>query len=877
MGIGLFLGSVGGFIQVSYEHRKNEFQSIKGFLPVVTTMTFCMLVLLSVLLAVNNVFTIRIEAGTQSVKNALKPKETLALVKRKVIEGLFSSCEAVDHDFVLFIKSNESDLEFPSCDDRRGYSLSQFAVEQAKALIHAVELINESKALGNATLVIHIWDGCEAQRKTIVSMLMSSNTPTAIAIVRPYYTVFNSSKWVRKLIKLHSNLKSNRMPSALTQFRLDPMLAVVLGHSFEFIGVVDVTTNNRLIKLQQVCETQAKVVFSLLKRDGRCDLIFVVGNVHCGLWAIQKFQESVKCFPSHCLCITTYLHEAIVTDSKPDKAKFDHEDTVNSFEYISDGMIRNMIWSLVHKRRKRTIVILSSTSYALSVLGSIRDNPINTSLTFILGDLWSDQQNMSNLYSVIKYLTFQGHTIYGLRMASNGTNKFYSYYGSRCQPILRRYKASLIINTVCAIAAYVKNISEKHPKWWAVKFSKQDFNHFMTGHGLNLIRNWTGSRRASNGLHVLKWSYGIVQLKSGGTSKTLKLKLYGKWTLKKFYNREGKRRLSRGIQSQRQKALPPTTPGSSSAIMTNKNCNNKVLRPMQGLASTLALLIFVIFIVYAAMLQFDVQRLHSAMCSLSRITLAANTIASIAISFWVTIGGVAFSCEHRTADFIVNLLNSVCYSVIFLFLLSKKFDQPVIGFFVRRIGFFLLMGFQATISAFSHFVFTLKQQTNQSQISYCSGERQKPLSVASYCYSVVLLIASVLVYLFNQRQSQESRTIVLINSFTAVIVGSLYTVFVSVFLSIKDCAIHGQFLVIISLYPALVCVTMTIVFAVVYCCKLHYREVNRNEPDMERNTDGNEVQMSHTGSEPNEYVSVDVMSTAAGLQSSRTSTIEYEL
>ena len=887
-----------------------------------TTTTLCMLLFMSALLAVSNSIAVKIEAIAQSLEIEPKFTERLASVKGKVvIGGLFSVYES--DDFVHSTTNGESDLGYTCCDDQ--HSVTLFAAEQAEALIHAVELINESKLLRNITVVYDIWDACEAQEESSnnetnkeTSLLMASDALAVSVIVAPYCTVFKSSKWVRKLTKLHSNLGSKRMLSRLARFRDNPM-SLVVGHGrpFDFSSGIDGKAN-RLVALQQVCEMQAKAVFNLLEKAGWCDLTFIASDDRCGFWAIQKFHEKVKYLPSHCLYNTKYVHEEKASEDRPDE--FNLQDVLNSVEYVRDHMDGNMIWSPVDKTRKSTIAVLSSISYALSVLENIRDNPISTSLTIILGDLWGDRHNVDNLYSVIRNLTLQGHSVYGLRVGSNSTDKFHSYmesirsnsyqllrnrwlreywenlfkcnismgtckdtnrlyYGSR--PILRNYKASLIMDAVYAIALYAKNISERYPKWGPLKFSKQDFNRFMPGHALNVPNDWTGNmvtlERASDGLDVIqlfKWTYEIVQLKSGGTLNTLKSNLCGKWTLEDPHNGEGKLRLFRSVSSRKQKALPLVSSSTINltTLSPSENCNNKELHPMEVLASVIAFLLFVIFIVYAAMLQFDVQRLHSAICSVSRITLAVDTLASTSIGFWVISSGVAFSCDHQTADFVVNLLNTVCYSVIFLRLLSKKFERPVIGFCLRRIGFFVLVGFQAAISAFSHFVFT-SEHKGQSQISYCSEERQKPLSVVSYCYSVVLLIAAVLIYLFNQCRSQESRTVVLINSSTAVIVGSLYVMSVSVFLLSRDCVLHGRFLVVISLYPALVCVTMTIVFTAVYGCKLCCRDVNENEPDMERDVNENvaEIQtMPQAHSEPNEYVSV------TGLQS-RTATVEYEL
>lgn len=248
---------------------------------------------------------------------------------------------------------------------------------------------------------------------------------------------------------------------------------------------------------------------------------------------------------------------------------------------------------------------------------------------------------------------------------------------------------------------------------------------------------------------------------------------------------------------------------------------------MAALTSTVVFLLLILTIVYLVSLR-RVKRdfFHLVIFSLGKVTLIMNTLASIAITFWITFGGEAFQCENGTENFLVNITNTVCYSVIFLHLVSKKFDRPLSKFCVRCVGFIFLVGVQTIVSALAHFVLP-SDHRDESHIVNCSEERQKPLTVVSYCYSVVLLSVNAILYFFSRCSMEGHLAKSCVKMTITIFTASLYLVFVILFLlwdEDSDCVVQARLFIVISLYPSLICLSMVAIATVTLLYKMHRRK-----------------------------------------------------
>lgn len=253
---------------------------------------------------------------------------------------------------------------------------------------------------------------------------------------------------------------------------------------------------------------------------------------------------------------------------------------------------------------------------------------------------------------------------------------------------------------------------------------------------------------------------------------------------------------------------------------------------MTGFASTIGILLLIVSLAYFVSLT---KVRHDALClvifSLGKVTLIINTLASLAITFWIAFSETAFRCENRTDDFLVNVTNTICYSVILLHLASRKFNRPLIKFCIRCVGFIVLVGVQIAVSALAHFFLT-SDGADELTIIHCSEERQKPLSVASYFYSVILLSVNVLLYFFSQCRKQGRRTTGRCAKMTiATVTLFFYVVFIGLFLWVDEsiCSVQVQFLIIVSVYPSLVCLIMAVVAMATCLYKQRRRKRNRSD------------------------------------------------
>ena len=769
--------------------------------------------------------------------------------------------------------------------------LQLFAIEQAEALIRAVELINESDLLGNTNLIYDIWDTCGGQMTSACIKRQAHElhyTYEVLAtILGPYYSDISFSMKEEELVKLYSTLGQGiRGTNAVI---IKKGVWSLLDYPYRYTLDLDEEVNSYLetqvIMLQQTCEIQAAAAVDFLVEEGWYDVTMVASNDYCGIWAIAKFYEGVNRSLSHCHFDIRYVKEHTFAEAP---AEFQEPNPMLSELVGSDNFLseRNdaTTFDQIQERKNSTIVVLSSIPHALFVLSELQDSPLDTNYTILLGDLWGDPRNVNELYGVITNLVEKGHHIYSLRAESNGTEKFQSYMASirsnssqllrnhwlkeywedhfNCsislgtcdvndrltgqnRPILRNYKAPLVMDAVYATAMFLRDFHEKYSGTGVLDgFFKPDFYKLKVGGQLMVTNEWTGNTMIIgedlggpynfDWVQPHNWAYEIVQLQSEGNSTEVGYKIYGKWVLESINGTKGSITLFRNhtVKTVKSCDLPIATsqrPSSSPTPSSSpESCDEKEVDTMAGLVAIVTILLLTTSLIYLiCLMKYTRDATRLIFYSVGKDILMINSLVSIGISFWIALGEVVFECESRAVDFAVNFTNTVCYSVIFLRLMSKKFEfeRPIKRFCFCVVGFIVLLGVQSVISALAHFYFA-SNRDGMPRTTHCSEERKKPLVVVSYWYSVILLSASVLLYLNRRCYKEGSRIKSFVKVVIAIATASFYAILTSLFLWADDsnCMAHARFLVVISLYPSVVCFAVVIVTTAThlykeYCCK----------------------------------------------------------
>ena len=713
-------------------------------------------------------------------------------------------------------------------------------------------------------------------------------------VVGPYYSDTSYSMNNDALKALYNNLGlSQRITNIRIR---DRGVWSLLDYPYMYSQDINIgDLRDQLVMLQQTCELQAQAAVDFLEREGWYDVTVIVSNDYCGGRSMVKFDQAVKQSRSYCRFDVNYVQESGNIDW-PDydterKAIADSE--IHTFVHdieINDALNRPK------RRSNLVVLSSFPFALSLFKQMLTVSDTITSVGGIFLGELWGDPRNVDELYSHITRLVHEKNdTVFALRLESNGTEKFQDYMSSitsnssklhrnrwlgeywegvfKCSltnktcnttdrlpahnwPILRNYKATLVANAVYATAQYYKDFSTKFPNEAVNEFFEDQIYKLNSLKPLFLPSKWIGNTMTIGQVHQpdldvihfdviqpLTSTYEIIRLQSVDETE-MGYELYAKWRLTDPQNETGKleldeKKLNRTIEmclTATHTVITSTSSSLSSSGLTQApglyNCNDDHLYPMATVVFiTLLLLVIVSLIWTSARGKVSHQVVHIVVFSHKKVALIVSTGLSISVSLWIVFSTSATNCETRTADFLVNLVNTSCYSVILLNLASKLFEQPLTKFLVQSIGFILFVTTQASIAAVAHFHLP-SERTNKTLLVYCLDERQKPLVVISYFYSVVLLSGCVLLYIIKTCRKKRRQAKTCIKITTAIITASVYVIFVALFVwaDASYCDVHTRLFALVSLYPSIVCLVL-VTFATV-ACVYKMREKNRDDIDL---------------------------------------------
>ena len=505
------------------------------------------------------------------------------------------------------------------------------------------------------------------------------------------------------------------------------------------------------------------------------------------------------------------------------------------------------------------IVFLSSVSFANTVLQGffqgIQAEQENLNYMLLFGDFWGDPRAAEDLYNNIEELSNLAFSLFALRTSVNGTDAFNEHFtdiefnsttakrnrflrrywsqASRCdpaetncqlldrlptidRPILRNYKAPLVMDAVYGLAKYVveyRNQTGQFPDDFSGNFyglgqfpddSSGNYG-LLDGGVLEVFNNFTGNRwkfgipgsnTDPNWIQPLEWSYDIL---SGLEFE----ELYGSWDI----NATGLATKS-GVLTVFKASFPPNF---TRCDYSEIDCDASSLYSMTALVVIILVLLFVVVIIYICSGTKGVTVVRQFVRSPGKLILGLDLFVSFCVSFWVIFGDEALDCESRTDDFLVTLTNSLCYTILIGYLLTFHIDNNVAQFCMQVCGCGVLVAIQISISAVAHF--DVDSAGDVDPVQHCYAERNKAIVAVSYWYSGMLLLGCVLLLLYSLvsasgRLQKLGMALKIVIGFVALAVGAIYVVALSVIIWVDNqefCLSHGRFFIVLAVYPGIVC------------------------------------------------------------------------
>ena len=509
---------------------------------------------------------------------------------------------------------------------------------------------------------------------------------------------------------------------------------------------------------------------------------------------------------------------------------------------------------------KRYIIILSSVTFAAEVLqqfgnrliGSMGQPPYEK-FGLLFGDFWGDPTKIRSVLDHILSLEDEGHALFGLRNAVNGTDKFQEHMGSihfndsrfqsnpflqkfwethfscsiadgscklasaertfprTSRPILRNYKAPLIIDAASVLRKYIQDYQQKFSKRPA-EFFRNDFYKLKSGDVLEVNSKWTGNRWLFgipygsadfvDWVQPLEWGYEIMELFFNRNDKNrdaLDGNLYATWRINKGDKIAG--------------ILSLVNPSTSESPLDHclTSCDSKSLYSMSSLVFIVLTLLILVCITWVLRVKDSVNRAKDVIKSPGVVIFGFCTILSIAVSLWMIFGGEAVDCESRVDDFLVTVINNVSFTVLLIFLTVLLVTNRLMKMALKVFGFPILVSIQIAISAVAHLM-PSEDSYGEDRVKYCFDERKKPLAVVSYMYSDVSFTVCILLILCNLWLkwgdfSKSNKQFKFISASLALSLWIVYTLMVVflVFLDDRSCTQMGQIFITVAVFPSILC------------------------------------------------------------------------
>lgn len=359
-----------------------------------------------------------------------------------------------------------------------------------------------------------------------------------------------------------------------------------------------------------------------------------------------------------------------------------------------------------------------------------------------------------------------------------------------------------------------------------------DGYNFNKGTTLNMTSTWTGNNwvlgypmgtlqeREKQWLQPLEWKYDIVILVAGYGRETRGMQI-ATWTSNNLTrnNRIGELTITKHW-SPNVAVQPRVRLNQCGTIATDMpgDCKPFHLYSMAALVGIVFLCLIIVTVLHCLVLGSARAAIQDIIKSPGMVTLCLDSLSSLFISLWIIFGKEALDCDNRVDDFLVNVTNSVCYSVFLTRLLSHYVVSRLSQLCMKIAVCLLLVTLQIILAAVAHFE-QVDMAGARDPVEHCYSERRKAMVMVSYWYSGLLLIGCVGLLLLSLwwrngeyiRQSSTNKVLFGVLSVSVVIIYMVSLVFV---LSVEKrslCIDQGRFFILIAAFPSIVFVLATAV------------------------------------------------------------------
>ena len=465
-------------------------------------------------------------------------------------------------------------------DDR----LHRYGVEQVEALLLATDQIKqESSNLSWSSPEYFVYDSCGDIQSGLDCVTKQAEElgyflPSAFAtVVGPYYlppdAVTPSQTRIDRVYNAARGPDQNGSYSGVMSLLDEPHSLIDTSY-----GDCSRQFSRQVVFMEASCEIQARAAVDIINRLGWQEVEVVVSEDNCGHESFETFQRTITEMDLSCVIRPTY-HIPPKTTKKRAAANFPGH-PAELWERLNSG-----------EDSPTAIVLLSSITYAYDVLHEYKylyDNAeLNSTYSFLVGDCWGSPREADNLYELMQKVAERAQSLVTLRTVTEGWDKFQNHMTSiransseiqrnsllreyweeyfKCsiadgtcdenaklppieRPILRNYKAPLVIDSVYLAVAYGRSVTFPFDTFMGI------FEYGKTSN----VTSWTGNRVQLGTFAVRPYSYYRVPVTWSYDVFT--------WSLLTDDNSTSTPPSSTATNNSTQ---TPTTPSSSSNVTTN--------------------------------------------------------------------------------------------------------------------------------------------------------------------------------------------------------------------------------------------------------------------------------------------------------------------
>eukprot|EP00118_Oscarella_pearsei_P023520 m.282502 g.282502 ORF g.282502 m.282502 type:complete len:1292 (+) comp40657_c0_seq3:71-3946(+) len=785
------------------------------------------------------------------------------------VGGLFSA-----HQFV----SDPLDGTVTRCSLKQSdvaESFHRFGVEQMEALFFATELLNRNGMLDNVTdvgrvnLGNSVYDTCgdlTSCADNQAKALAVPNNPKEhvfASIIGPYYresTAYIDSDDLRRLYEDAINGGSSGRDHGVLSL-VDEPLNIFNNPTLQSLSLYTVY-------LQPTCKLQARAAVDFIVKVGWQEVHVVSSGDRCGIANLIAFSQALEDKGLLCHIHPIGYYQGASTVESP--ATF--PGNVPTGNNILGAIDAKTMWR-GHLKSPAAVVFLSSMLYA-SEFFNFYLTPFEvdqSAYDFLVGDFWGTPENVDALYDTLIAVAAKARSFVALRTVTNGLGKFQEHMASiransteiqrnsilkrywevtfNCsitngacdnetalpsvnRPLLRNYKAPLVIDGVFLLVAYMKSILREFP---SVRPYFSTNEPFFNNHITN-VSSWTGNqvrvgRSAAMGSSFLPvtWSFDILLLTHNNNSSNETLQL-GSWT---YYGRIEEGNDTLFLNNKTNSSLspwplttdpcppttsPPTTlpptPKTTTAAATKKPPTTEFVDPClpQDIlgAVSVPILVLVLHIVVGltSLCVFGLLSIRQCILPLPGVFVTVITLLSVIGSILVAVDVFTpLRCGTLRLDFFINFIGVLLFAVAFMEVFAH-----LIGGIINRLPLKILFAvvfivIEIIIASLASFRFnpSFDSERDGSDAEHCLRARRHPLTIIAYSFNACLAVGSVVVIWVTYKKGYESclKDRSIITALLATALGLFYVISVGIMLNGRDCKVQAGFLVVLSAFPGL--------------------------------------------------------------------------